>query len=74
MDTNIDTGQLESSVEAGVHTLMKNGWEGALKTILFAVILLVICLVVKAIVLKILDRALDRFKQIERACTPLSAP
>ena len=67
MDTNIDTGQLESSVEAGVHTLMKNGWEGALKTILFAVILLVICLVVKAIVLKILDRALDRFKQIEKS-------
>ena len=67
MDTNIDTGQLESSVEAGVHTLMKNGWEGALKTILFAVILLVICLVVKAIVLKILDRGLDRFKQIEKS-------
>ena len=67
MDTNIDTGQLESSVEAGVHTLMKNGWEGALKTILFAVILLVICLIVKAIVLKILDRALDRFKQIEKS-------
>ena len=67
MDTNIDTGQLESSVEAGVHTLMKNGWEGALKTIFFALILLVVCLIVKAIVLKILDRALDRFKQIEKS-------
>ena len=67
MDTNIDTGQLESSVEAGVHTLMKNGWEGALKTIFFALILLVVCLIVKAIVLKILDRGLDRFKQIEKS-------
>ena len=67
MDTTIDASQLESSVEAGVHTLMKNGWEGALKTIFFALILLVICLVVKAIVLKILDRALDRFQQIEKS-------
>ena len=67
MDTNIDASQLESSVEASVHTLLKNGWQAALMTILFAVILLVVCLIVKAIVLKILDRALDRFKQIEKS-------
>lgn len=67
MDTNIDASKLESSVEASVHTLLKNGWQAALMTILFAVILLVVCLIVKAIVLKILDRALDRFKQIEKS-------
>ena len=63
----IDTETLENSVQAGVDNLFRSGWEGALKTILFALLLLVVCLVVKAILLKLLDRALDRLTQVEKS-------
>lgn len=63
----IDTETLENSVQAGVSNLFSSGWEGALKTILFALLLLVVCLVVKAILLKLLDRALDRLTQVEKS-------
>lgn len=63
----IDTGALESSVQTGMSKLFRNGWEGALKTIFFALLLLVLCLVVKAILLKLLDRALDRMSHVERS-------
>jgi small conductance mechanosensitive channel len=60
--TEVDTEAIASSVGEGVETITKNGWEGALKVILFAVILLVVCLIVKRILLKILDRGLDKSK------------
>ena len=63
----IDTETLGDSVQEGVSTLFRSGWEGALKTILFALLLLVVCLVVKAILLKLLDRALDRLTQVEKS-------
>lgn len=63
----IDTETLGDSVQEGVSNLFRSGWEGALKTILFALLLLVVCLVVKAILLKLLDRALDRLTQVEKS-------
>ena len=63
----IDTETLGDSVQEGVNNLFRSGWEGALKTILFALLLLVVCLVVKAILLKLLDRALDRLTQVEKS-------
>lgn len=63
----IDTEALESSVQTGFDNLFRNGWEGALKMVLIALLLLVICLVVKAILLKLLDRALDRLTHVEKS-------
>lgn len=63
----IDTEALESSVQSGFDNLFRNGWEGALKTVLIALLLLAICLVVKAILLKLLDRALDRLSHVEKS-------
>ena len=63
----IDTETLEDSVQEGVSNLFRSGWEGALKTILFALLLLVVCLVVKAILLKLLDRALNKLTHVEKS-------
>lgn len=64
---NIDTETLGSSVQSGVQNLFRNGWEGALKTVFFAVLLLLLCLVIKTILLKLLDRALDRMSHVEKS-------
>ena len=66
-DTTIDTEALGNSVEQGVDNLFRDGWGGALETILFAALLLVVCLVAKAILLKILDRALNKLTHVERS-------
>lgn len=63
----IDTETLGDSVQEGVSNLFRSGWEGALKTILFALLLLVVCLVVKAILLKLLDRALNKLTHVEKS-------
>lgn len=66
-ETTIDTEALGNSVEQGVDNLFRDGWGGALETILFAALLLVVCLVAKAILLKILDRALNKLTHVERS-------
>ena len=63
----IDTETLAHTVQEGVSNLFRSGWEGALKTILFALLLLVVCLVVKAILLKLLDRALNKLTHVEKS-------
>ncbi len=63
----LDTSTIGSSVEQGVETLTKNGWEGAVKLILTALVVLAVCLVVKAVVLRLLDRGLDRSHRIEKS-------
>ena len=63
----LDTSTIGSSVEQGVETLTKNGWEGALKLILTALAILVVCLIVKAVLLRLLDRWLDRSHRIEKS-------
>ena len=55
------------SVQAGIDTLFRNGWEGAVKTILFAAVLFVVCLVVKTILLRLLDRALNKLTHVEKS-------
>lgn len=71
MDTAvIDTEnveEMEQSVGAWVHSVFRGGWEGAMKTFLFAVILFVLCLVVKTILLRLLDRALDKLTHVEKS-------
>ncbi|MDO4516590.1 MAG: mechanosensitive ion channel family protein [Bacillota bacterium] len=56
----IDAENLSESVDQGLKTLFRGGWEGALKTVLFALLVLMICLIVKRVILRILDRGLDR--------------
>lgn len=63
----IDTEALENSVQSGFDNLFRNGWEGALKSVLIALLLLALCLVIKAILFKLLDRALDRLTHIEKS-------
>lgn len=63
----VNTEEISQSVESGLHKLMANGWQGAAKTILWAVLLLVICLVVKRILLSLLDRGLDKVSHVEKS-------
>ena len=62
MSTNIDTEALGESITEGWQELIKGGWEGAMKTIAFALLLLLVGLVVKRIVMTLVDRALGRSK------------
>lgn len=65
--SELDTSAIGSSVEQGVETLTRNGWEGALKLILTALVILAVCLVVKTVILRLLDRGLDRSHRIEKS-------
>ena len=62
MSTSIDTEALGESITEGWQELIKGGWEGAMKTIAFALLLLLVGLVVKRIVMTLVDRALGRSK------------
>ena len=56
----IDKEAIDAGLEQGVEQLTRSGWEGALKTVLFALILLLICLIVKRILLRLLNRGLKK--------------
>lgn len=60
MTTEIDTETISESVDQSIQTLLRGGWEAALKTVLMALLVLIVCLVIKRIFLRLLDGALDR--------------
>lgn len=66
MGTSIDTEAIGDSVESGVQTITQNGWEGALKIVLWSLAILFVCLIVKHILLKILKKGLDK-SRIEKS-------
>ncbi|MBR2491129.1 MAG: mechanosensitive ion channel family protein [Ruminiclostridium sp.] len=62
MSASIDTEALGESITEGLEALTRHGWEGAMKTIAFALLLLVAGMVVKRIIMTLVDRALARSK------------
>ncbi|MBR5534215.1 MAG: mechanosensitive ion channel family protein [Ruminiclostridium sp.] len=62
MSTSIDTEAIGESITESWQTLIKSGWDGAIKTIFFSMLLLILCLVVKRIVMAMVDRTLAKSK------------
>lgn len=62
----VDTEAISSSVESSVQTITANGWQGALKVVLLAVVLLLVCLIVKRVILSVLGKGL-KHSHIEKS-------
>ena len=62
MSTSIDTEAIGESITDGLEELTRYGWEGAMKTIVFAMLLFLVGLVVKRIIMTLVDRTLAASK------------
>ena len=58
----VDTEAIATGLQNSVASFGANGWMGALKLVVLAIVLLIVCLIVKRIVLGVLNRGLSRSK------------
>ena len=62
-----ETESLTTGTQSLVSNLTANGWQGALKLVILAVVLFIVCMIIKSVILKILDKGLSKSTKIEKS-------
>ena len=62
-----DTETLTTGAQTAVENITANGWQGALKLIILAVVLFIVCLIIKSVLLRVLDKGLSKSTKIEKS-------
>ena len=62
-----DNEALTTGAQTAVSNLTANGWQGALKLVILAVVLFIICMIIKSVLLRVLDKGLSKSNKIEKS-------